>query len=282
MCACVCMCVCVCSSAGRHWSGRCFHGRGKTEWHLALCSWHRAVSNDARRDSNNTPKHTNTRQFTQVFLIAHLLKPHKQNISPRHTHAHTHTHMHTLQLCILTYYKNNPESSECRFSPSGKLCWPLPRCTCLWGFICMQSYQMGAEVLADAHTHTHTHTHTTNTHTHSLFCGAAFLPSLAVSSPSSPAANKSRFHKAGCDRHSLKQTFHSVWAVAPSSTTPTINTHTHTHTHTRLFSLLALHVHVVQQNHRLMSNLKLWWPKHLRASLERLTLGDVWEANLWD
>lgn len=56
-------------------------------------------------------------------------------------------------------------------------------------------------------TRTHTQRHT---HTRSV---AAFLPSFAVSSPSSPVVNKSRFHKAGCDRHSLKQTFHSALAA---------------------------------------------------------------------
>lgn len=67
-----------------------------------------------------------------------------------------------------------------------------------------------------AHTHARTHTRA-RAHTHSS-------PSLM---------DKSCFHKTGCDRHSLKQTFHSVLSVAPSTTTPTINT--------RLFSPQPTH-----------------------------------------
>lgn len=171
----MCVCVCIPQLVDTQVAGAFTAGEKKAEWHLALCSWNRPVM------ANVTPTtlpHTNK----QVFLIA-----------PTHTAA--------------MYFQIPWTQSlwECCFSPSGKLHWPLPLCTCLWGFICMQSYQMGAEVLAGWPAHTRRDTHTRSV--------AAFLPSFAVSSPSSPVVNKSRFHKAGCDRHSLKQTFHSALAA---------------------------------------------------------------------
>lgn len=83
-------------------------------------------------------------------------------------------------------------------------------------------------------THTQRHTHT---HTRSV---AAFLPSFAVSSPSSPVVNKSRFHKAGCDRHSLKQTFHSALAAPLLS----YSHHKQAHVCSGLFSLYILTINV--------------------------------------
>lgn len=61
--------------------------------------------------------------------------------------------------------------------------------------------------------------------------GPAFLfsPQCAlVSSSFSVSQNKSCFHKAGCDRHSLKQTTHSpATLLYPSSATPTKPQHMH-------------------------------------------------------
>lgn len=140
----MCVCVCIPQLVDTQVAGAFTAGEKKAEWHLALCSWNRPVM------ANVTPTtlpHTNK----QVFLIA-----------PTHTAA--------------MYFQIPWTQSlwECCFSPSGKLHWPLPLCTCLWGFICMQSYQMGAEVLAGwpAHTRrdTHIHTHTVCSCISSLIC----------------------------------------------------------------------------------------------------------------
>lgn len=71
----------------------------------------------------------------------------------------------------------------------------------------------------------------THTHKHSGCIASSFRRLLS----SFPAANKSRFHKAGSDHHSLKQTVHSEFSVYShpphSSAIPTVNTHffwTHT------------------------------------------------------
>lgn len=70
------LCVCVYSSAGGHWSGRCFHGRRKTEWHLARCSWHRDRLQWQKKNSKlpNINEHT-----PRYFLIPHLLQSKKAN-----------------------------------------------------------------------------------------------------------------------------------------------------------------------------------------------------------